>query len=156
MFFYILGIILIALDQITKLLIIDKLSPGQTVPIISGIFHFTYIRNPGIAFGLFPKMNTIIIILSIITVFLLFTVYRKTNSDNLLIRASLIFIASGAIGNLIDRIRYSVVIDFIDFRIWPVFNLADAFIVAGVAVIISCQLAGKPVSQLKNEKQATG
>ncbi|MDD5772221.1 MAG: signal peptidase II [bacterium] len=135
MFFYILGIILIIIDQVTKLLITDKLDLGQSIPVIDGILHFTYVRNPGIAFGLFPKMNIIIIILSIVTIFLLFSIYRKTNSGNLWIRTALIFIVSGAAGNLLDRIQYNVVIDFIDFRVWPVFNLADAFIVIGVVIL---------------------
>lgn len=135
MFFYILGIILIILDQVTKLLITDKLDLGQSMPIIDGILHFTYVRNPGIAFGLFPKMNIIIIVLSIVTIVLLFSIYRKTNSGNLWIKTALIFIASGAVGNLLDRIQYNVVIDFIDFRVWPVFNLADAFIVIGVVIL---------------------
>lgn len=135
MLFYILGIILIILDQVSKLLITDKLELGQSMPVIDGILNFTYVRNPGIAFGLFPNMNIIIIVLSIITVFLLFSIYRKTNSGNLWIRTALIFIASGAVGNLLDRIQYNVVIDFIDFHIWPVFNLADAFIVIGVIIL---------------------
>lgn len=135
MFFYILGIILIILDQVTKLLITDKLDPGQTIPIIDGILHFTYVHNPGIAFGLFPKMNVIIIVLSIVTIFLLFLIYRKTNSGDIWTKTALIFIASGAVGNLLDRIQYNVVIDFIDFRFWPVFNLADSFIVIGVFIL---------------------
>ncbi|MFH1287860.1 MAG: signal peptidase II [bacterium] len=143
MYFYMLGIILIALDQITKLLVIDKLSPGQTVPIIDGMLYFTHARNPGIAFSLFPNMNKTIIILSIVTIFLLFSIYRKTSSDDLWIKTALIFIASGAIGNLIDRIQYSVVIDFIDFRVWPVFNLADTFIVIGVATIFAIMFLGR-------------
>lgn len=146
MFFYILGIILIALDQITKSFVIGKLSLRQSIPIIDGILHFTYVRNTGIAFSLFPRMNIVIIILSTITVLLLFHIYRKTSPDNLLTKTSLIFIASGAIGNLIDRMQYSAVIDFIDFRIWPIFNLADAFIVIGVAVIIIDQLRRKDAS----------
>ncbi|MEW6086788.1 MAG: signal peptidase II [bacterium] len=135
MFFYALGIVLIILDQVSKLLIINKLNLGQSIQIIDGILHFTYVRNSGIAFGLFPKMNIVITILSIITIFLLFFIYRETNSDNIRTKTALIFILSGAIGNLIDRIQYNVVIDFIDFRIWPVFNLADTFIVIGVAMI---------------------
>lgn len=146
MFFYILGIILIALDQITKSSVMGKLNLRQSIPIIDGMLHFTYVRNTGIAFSLFPRMNIVIIILSTITVFLLFHIYRKTSADNLLTKASLIFIASGAIGNLIDRVQYSAVIDFIDFRIWPIFNLADAFIVIGVAVIIVDQLRRKDAS----------
>lgn len=146
MFFYILGIILIAFDQITKSFVIGKLSLWQSVPIIDGILHFTYVKNTGIAFSLFPEMNIVIIILSTITVLLLFHIYRKTSPDNLLTKTSLIFIASGAIGNLIDRMQYSAVIDFIDFRIWPIFNLADAFIVIGVAAIIIDQLRRKDAS----------
>lgn len=146
MFLYIAGIILIILDQITKFLVMDKLRLWQSVPIIDGILHFTYVKNTGIAFSLFPKMNIVIIILSTITVLLLFHIYRKTSPDNLLTKTSLIFIASGAIGNLIDRMQYSAVIDFIDFRIWPIFNLADAFIVIGVAAIIIDQLRRKDAS----------
>lgn len=146
MFFYVLGIILISLDQITKSFVIGKLSLWQSVPIIDGILHFTYVKNTGIAFSLFPGMNIVIIILSTITVLLLFHIYRKTSSNNLLTKTSLIFIASGAIGNLIDRMQYSAVIDFIDFRIWPIFNLADASIVMGVAAIIIDQLRRKDAS----------
>ena len=135
MFLFILGIILIVFDQITKLLITNKLDLGQSIPVIDGILHFTYVRNPGIAFGLFPKMNIVIIALSIVTIVLLFSIYKKTNSGNLWIRTALVFITSGAVGNLLDRIQYNVVIDFIDFRVWTVFNLADSFIIIGVTVL---------------------
>ncbi|MBI3615516.1 MAG: signal peptidase II [Candidatus Omnitrophica bacterium] len=128
-----LGIIL--LDQGTKFLVVRTLSGSPSVPILPGVFHLTYLRNPGVAFGLFSGYSfPIALATTAVVVGLLFSAVRGQGSsrwNNLAL--GLIF--GGAVGNLIDRVRVGGVIDFLDFRIWPVFNVADSCITIGAVLI---------------------
>ncbi len=115
-------ILLILIDQLTKLYFKEK-----------KFFIFNYSENTGAAFSLFLGLNTILIIIGLIILILLIYFYFKTKN---LIQLSLLLIISGTIGNLIDRIFFSYVRDFIDFKIWPIFNIADSLIVIGVILIL--------------------
>ncbi|MDN5346839.1 MAG: signal peptidase [Clostridia bacterium] len=127
--------IVLAADQGSKYLVRLFLEPEQSVPIIPKILHFTYVNNPGAAFGLFayqtPFFITVSFIVILIIVFASFRVVREGKALGLALSLQL----GGALGNLLDRMRFGYVIDFLDFRIWPVFNLADVAIVAGVALL---------------------
>ena len=110
---------------------------------IRGILHMTLVHNTGIAFGLFKNHGMVYIIIPIIAVILLVynICYYKYNEEKLsrLYIFAFSSILGGAIGNLIDRIYFGYVIDFIDFRIWPVFNIADSAITIGAIIIaIKC------------------
>ena len=126
-------------DRFSKIYFSDSLSMGESLPIIRNFLHFTMVHNTGIAFGLFKNQGVVFIIIPIIAIVLLvFNIYyyrnNKVLSRTYIIAFSLIL--GGAIGNLIDRIYYGYVIDFIDFRIWPVFNIADSAITIGAIIIL--------------------
>ena len=127
-------------DQFSKLYFSKILSINESLPIIRGILHFTLVHNTGIAFGLFKNQGIVFIIIPIIaTVLLVFNVYYYRYNQDDLSRSYIIafsLILGGAIGNLIDRIYLGYVIDFIDFRIWPVFNVADSAITIGAVIIL--------------------
>lgn len=133
-----LGVVLV--DQGTKALVVASLSGRPSVPILPGIFHLTYLRNPGVAFGLFSGYSLpIALVTTAVVVGLLFSSLRRENG-NRFIRVALGLIFGGAIGNLIDRIRVGGVIDFLDFRVWPVFNVADTCITLGAILMAFCLL----------------
>jgi signal peptidase II len=129
---FILPIILILLDQISKYAV--KSTLGEPITILPKVFYIDYVENRGAAFGIFQNKQYIFILISIIicaAIIIYLIKYHKTMK--LIMRFSLILIFSGAVGNLIDRIRIGYVIDFFDFRLinFPVFNFADIFIVVG-------------------------
>ncbi|MFW6278729.1 MAG: signal peptidase II [Bacillota bacterium] len=133
---YLIAIIVILFDQWFKILIEQSFKYGQTIPVIENVFYLTYIRNTGAAFGIFQEHIYILIILSvcILALFLYFIVVN--NFDSLLFKTASGLIIGGAVGNLIDRIRLGYVIDYLDFKIWPVFNLADMAVVIGGGLLI--------------------
>ncbi|MFZ5802971.1 MAG: signal peptidase II [Candidatus Omnitrophota bacterium] len=136
--FYAFVAFLVLLDQGTKFWALQALHPGESVPVISGVFHFSLVRNNGIAFGLFqdrPEILFLLITLSLI-VLAVFSIRmcRVASSYSTAARVGLVLVLGGAIGNWIDRVRYNAVIDFLDFRVWPVFNLADSAITVGVFI----------------------
>ncbi|CEO13155.1 lipoprotein signal peptidase [[Clostridium] sordellii] len=134
---YILIIIgLIAIDQISKYLAVNYLANIGSIPIIKNIFHLTYVENRGAAFGMFQNNQIIFIVVAIVAcVFGLYYLYKK--DLNILGKSAIILIISGALGNLIDRIRLGFVVDYFDFRvIWDyVFNVADVFVVVGTILL---------------------
>ena len=126
-------------DQLTKHLIVSSLYVGQTIPIVRGIFHLTRVHNTGIAFGLFRNQAASLVAVSGLTIgFIVFHLVVR-NKQGKLKRGeffALFLILAGALGNLIDRLRFGYVIDFLDFRVWPVFNVADSAITIGVGLIL--------------------
>lgn len=125
------GILLITIDQLIKYLVINNLSLGSSISIINNFFYMTYIRNTGIAFGLFQNNNIfMIIVISIIVILLLFF-YKKEKNKHFTLSIAIMLIISGALGNLIDRIFRGYIVDYLNFRFWPAFNLADSLVVIG-------------------------
>jgi signal peptidase II len=134
-------IFILGLDQLTKLFINKNLSLNQSIPIFKGIFHLTLIHNRGAAFGLFRNQVILLISVSFFAILLIYFNLRQGSPDkkNSLYKLSLSFILAGALGNLIDRLCFGYVIDFLDLRIWPVFNVADSAITIG-AILLGCSL----------------
>ena len=135
------GLVVVA-DQITKALIIKYLPLHKSIPVIAGIFDITHILNPGGAFGLMANMSVVVrtvvfLFISSLAVGLIFYFYIKTPR---FLAAGFALIFGGAIGNLIDRVRFGVVVDFLDFYIgkyhWPAFNIADSAITVGIFIFI--------------------
>ena len=135
-----IGCLVVLVDQATKAFFIRFLSETPTLPVIPGIFHLTLLRNPGVAFGLLRgyslpvSLATVVILLS-----LLWIIFQRFQSQQPSLMVSLGLILGGAVGNLIDRIRFGGVTDFLDFRMWPVFNVADSCITIG-AVLMAWEL----------------
>ncbi|MEW9093671.1 MAG: signal peptidase II [Clostridiaceae bacterium] len=134
----ILGIII---DRITKLWAVKNLSSGADIVIIKDFFQFSYLENPGAAFGIFrDKLFFLTGITSIITICLIIFLF-KYKPTSILFRISLSLVISGAIGNLIDRIQYKYVVDFIlvhykDKYYFPTFNVADILVTCGAILLI--------------------
>ena len=128
------GIIL--LDQLVKLYVQSTMLPGMSFPIIQDVFHITFVLNPGAAFGILANQQFFFIGIGIAILLAAVYYYPMLKKQDIWIRYGAALLLGGAVGNLIDRICYGVVIDFFDFRIWPVFNVADIAIVVGVGCII--------------------
>ncbi len=135
----------IVLDQITKAVITEKLFMYGSHKVIDGFFSLVYVMNPGAAFGFLARAPEIFRYLFFISVtvlaILLITYYiSKSKSQDVLIVIALTLIFGGAVGNLIDRIRFGAVVDFLDFYIgawhWPAFNVADSAISVGAVLMI--------------------
>jgi len=108
--------------------------------VIKNFFHIRLVHNTGAAFGLFGKHPYLFVIIAVLALILIsYFLIRRSHILNVGERIALCFMMGGTLGNLTDRIRFGYVIDFIDFRIWPVFNLADSFISIG-AVTLGCSL----------------
>lgn len=127
------------LDRLSKIFFSGILELGESLPVIRNFLHMTLVHNTGIAFGLFKNQGVVFIIIPVIAIILLaYNIYYYKHNDEKLSRLYIVafsMILGGAIGNLIDRIYYGYVIDFIDFRIWPVFNIADSAITIGALII---------------------
>ena len=141
-------ILLVVLDQASKiyLTLVNKTSPID-LEVIRGFFRITYTCNDGAAFSILKGKRVFFIIMTIVVVFLIFY-YLLKNKVYWVEKYSLLLIISGAVGNLIDRIMYGYVIDFLDFIIFgydfPVFNIADSFITIGaIGLIISILFLNK-------------
>ena len=127
---------IVALDQFTKQLCVERLAPGASIPVLPPVLSLTLVHNTGAAFGLFKGQQTLFMGLSLIVIAwigreLLIRPLRRTA-----VLWGCALILGGAVGNLIDRLRMGSVIDFIDLRVWPVFNVADSAITIGVILLI--------------------
>ncbi|MFA7272098.1 MAG: signal peptidase II [Candidatus Omnitrophota bacterium] len=126
--------VILLLDQLSKAFISGILQLNQTIPLIKGVFGLTLVHNRGAAFGLFRNQVYLFIITSITAIVLIYF-GLKDNRHNKYYVVSLSLILAGAIGNLIDRLRLGYVIDFLNFYIWPVFNIADSSITIGAVLL---------------------
>ena len=131
MVFFVVAILVLALDRLTKWYISTHMEIGQSIPVIPHVFHITYIRNPGAAFGLWASQAGLFVIITVVVVVLIIVFARHVGPGQTLLRFALGLELGGALGNLYDRVLGGAVIDFLDFRVWPVFNLADTAIVTG-------------------------
>jgi len=128
--------LVVALDRLSKGLVVRSLSPGQSVPVWPGVFHLTHVRNPGAAFGLLPEWDGLLLLLpAVVSLAAIWAVPALARQHPVAPLAGG-FLVGGALGNLFDRVAGGLVTDFLDFRVWPVFNLADVFIVAGAGLLV--------------------
>lgn len=135
-FIWSLVIFVFLLDQISKFLILQNLEPSQSLAVIKNFFYLTLVYNSGAAFGIFKNQTIFFSIVSIFAVIAISIYIRKNRNPYFLRDIGLALILGGACGNLIDRLRFGYVVDFLDFKIWPVFNIADSAITIGVLLII--------------------
>lgn len=129
----------VAADQATKAIVSSSLALGESVDVI-GPLSIHHVQNSGIAFGLFPTATSGVIVLTAIAVTWMLVFFARSGGRHPILPVALGLLLGGSLSNLIDRVRLGHVTDFLDFRFWPAFNLADAFIVAGVAVLIGALL----------------
>lgn len=137
--------LVVLFDQASKLVILKTLPLHHSVTVISGFFDITHVQNPGGAFGFLSGQspvvrNIIFIVVSFLATCLIFYFYKNTPKTHPLLSAAFALILGGAAGNLIDRVRFGKVIDFLDFYIgnlhWPAFNIADSAISIGMTILL--------------------
>ena len=133
--------IMVLADQISKTAIRSTMTLYESITVIPGFFHLTYITNDGMAFGInFPFGIYIFSTISIILTVILFWYLWTIREENIILRSGVAMILAGAIGNLIDRLLLGEVVDFLDFMIgdlhWYVFNFADSFVTIGMGIIL--------------------
>jgi signal peptidase II len=147
-----IGGLILLLDQITKFLILYRFPLHSGMEVIPGFFNIVHVRNPGAAFSLMASAPAIwrqffFIGLTIVVVIALIYSYSKVAKEDLWTKTSYTLIVSGAVGNLIDRVRLGEVIDFLDVYIgsyhWPAFNVADSAITAGAIMLLLSLLRGR-------------
>lgn len=143
------------LDQISKLLITFFMNLNESIVLIPNFFRLTYVHNEGAAFSMLNGFRWIFVIISIIALYLVYNYFikdKKTEKCEIIIYSMLI---SGIIGNMLDRIFYGYVIDFLDFKIFgynfAIFNLADSFIVISVLILIIMSLGGDKCRNILSE-----
>ena len=149
-------IISVVSDQITKFWAADVLKNGDSIKIIGNFLRFTYAENKGAAFSILQNQRTFFLIITIVMLIFLGYIYFKTKNITKLSKVSIAMITGGAIGNFIDRYRFGYVIDFIDVRFghfynFPVFNIADSFVVCGTILMIILILFNKFEKSGSNE-----
>ena len=139
--------ILAAIDQITKMIVNARIELYKKIEIIPSFFYLTNVRNTGAAWSILSGKSAFFIVTAIVAISLIFWYLYRNDKISVLYRCGLVMIASGAFGNLIDRITYSYVIDFLDFYIFgynfPVFNFADCCITIGAGLLITDILFSK-------------
>ncbi len=137
--------LIVIFDQITKAVILNAMPLYHSVPVIPGFFSLTHIHNPGAAFGFLANQsssirNFLFLFISLLAICLIFYFYKNTPKTHPLLSTGFAMIFGGAIGNLIDRIRFGKVVDFLDFYIgnlhWPAFNVADSAVTVGIFIFI--------------------
>lgn len=146
---FILSAIIVVLDQITKYWAINTLRASGVLTIIPNFFRLVYVENFGAAFGILQNRRWVfIVITSIVILSIILFLIRNYHKMNMLMRIGLAMLLGGAIGNFIDRVRLGYVVDFFSFRLFnvyefPVFNVADIFIVVGTIFIVALVLFNK-------------
>ena len=128
------GILLI--DQLVKYYVELTMLPGESIPVASPFFHITFVLNPGAAFGIFRDQQWLFLVTAIVFSIAFLFLYERLRRSGMLIHYGSVALAAGAVSNLIDRIRLGHVVDFFDFRVWPVFNVADIAIVLGTTAVL--------------------
>jgi len=125
----------IVADRVSKVICRQYLRPLGSIPVIKGVFHLTYVENTGAAFGMLQGNTWFLILTSALVSAVVAYLIWKVKPENRYVKLSLALILGGALGNLVDRVLLGYVVDFLDFRIWPVFNIADSCVVVGAILL---------------------
>jgi signal peptidase II len=121
-------------DQLTKFVVSDHLALTEGIHVV-GPFSIHHVQNSGIAFGLFSSATAAVIVLTTVAVAWMLVFFARSGARHPILPAALGLVIGGSVSNLIDRVRLGHVTDFLDFKYWPAFNLADSFIVIGVVIL---------------------
>lgn len=136
----IISVIFFIIDQISKILVIKYIDINNSIELIKNFFYLTYTHNEGAAFSILTGQRIFLILIAITILIILFNYIRKNKIKNKVETVAFSLIIGGSLGNLIDRILRGYVVDFLDFKIfgynYPIFNLADTFIVVGVFLLL--------------------
>jgi signal peptidase II len=130
------ALLTLAGDQASKYIVSHNLSQGESHPVVKGIFHITLVFNTGAAFGMLASGAGFFLVFGIAAALILLSLMPAALRSALTVRIAYALALGGIVGNIIDRLRFGYVVDFLDFRVWPVFNVADSAIT--VAAILLC------------------
>jgi signal peptidase II len=122
-------------DQVTKHVVASNLTLGESLHVV-GPFSIRHVENSGIAFGLFSSATAAVIVVTTIAVGWMLVYFARSGARHPVLPVALGLVIGGSVSNLADRVRLGFVTDFLDFRYWPAFNLADSFIVIGVGILL--------------------
>lgn len=137
MFFILIALTVLLLDQASKILIHLYMETGDSIAVAGNLLSFTYVRNSGAAFGILPDYTLFFIVVSVVVIVFILCYYKMIPVEHRMMRVGLALQLGGASGNLVDRVRMGYVIDFIDVAVFPpVFNIADAALVVGISVFV--------------------
>ncbi len=137
MVYYLIAAAVILLDRIIKKIVVSNMMPWETIPVIEDIFHFTYVQNRGAAFSMWQEQWVILVALPLLVIVAgLVLLFVMRNKWDRLMLISIAMICGGGLGNLIDRMTLGYVVDLFDFRVFPVFNVADIFICIGCGLMV--------------------
>jgi signal peptidase II len=129
----------IAADQLTKYIVTSRLALDDGVHVV-GPFWIHHVQNSGIAFGLFASATAVVILATGIAVTWMLVFFARSGARHPILPVALGLVIGGSVSNLLDRLRLGYVTDYLDFRYWPAFNLADSFIVIGVGILLAALL----------------
>lgn len=136
----ILGIIVLAIDQLTKYLVATRMELGESIPVLGEFFKITSHRNSGAAWGMFEGRMTFFYIITVAVLIFLIYFYKTEAKNNLLMQVGITLLMAGALGNFIDRLLFQEVVDFADVLIFtydfPIFNVADSALTIGVIILL--------------------
>ena len=138
--FVVIAVLSFAADRVAKVLVQQQLEPGERVRVIGDWLTFRYVENRGIAFGLFSDLGLVVVFGTLVVGGLLFFFMLHVEPEDLLTIGGGALITGGALGNLVDRVAYRYVVDFISVPRWPTFNVADIAITVGVALVLLAQV----------------
>ncbi|MFZ3173052.1 MAG: signal peptidase II [Carboxydocellales bacterium] len=150
MIFWLFALGTLIVDQLTKYIVRINMRELESIPLIREVFHLTYILNPGAAFGMLAYKTVFFIVMAIVVIGGVIIYNHRLSGEQLVLRIALGLQVGGAIGNLIDRVRFAHVVDFLDFRVFPVFNFADTAITVGVGLLILEILRQNKLNQADN------
>ncbi|OGW75452.1 MAG: signal peptidase II [Omnitrophica bacterium RBG_13_46_9] len=139
----------LVLDQLSKFFVLRNLNPNNSIEVIRNFFYLTLVYNTGAAFGILKDKTFVFVAISLLAVIFIVFYINKRKKGAFPADLGLGLILGGALGNLVDRLRFGYVVDFLDFKIWPVFNIADSAITTGVFLLIAA-------SVIKNFRPRTG
>jgi signal peptidase II len=125
----------IAADQLTKLIVSTQLAFDESLHVL-GPFSIHHVQNSGIAFGLFASATPVVIVLTAVAIAWMLLFFARSGARHPVLPVALGLVIGGSVSNLVDRVRLGHVTDFVDLKYWPAFNLADSFIVVGVAILL--------------------
>ncbi len=148
-----ISMLVLALDQATKFLVLNRMSLNESVPLLPDFVYFTYIQNPGTAFGFMSNLEPFVripffIAATLAATFIVYMYQKLLAHERLLTRIALGLVWGGALGNMVDRLLYGKVVDFIEMRYYEyewfpyIFNVADACITVGLAYLLFEFIAG--------------
>jgi signal peptidase II len=148
-----IGLAAVAADQLTKHIVTGHLVLDDGIHVV-GPFWIHHVQNSGIAFGLFSSATPIVIVLTGIAIAWMLLFFARSGARHPVLPVALGLVIGGSASNLLDRVRLGYVTDFIDLRYWPAFNLADSFIVVGVAILLGTLLASDRVPRTRGRRDA--